>query len=304
MRDLGIAGRLRAAGLVVEEQGGWQSRGSDAGFNPVGVMWHHTASAKGRDAPSLGIVTNGRADLAGPLCHVLITRSNKCIVISSGKANHAGTGAWGGVSNMGNASKYGIEVENTGYNSTEPWPLGQIFVTAKATAALIGYDMGRVLQCCHHKEYTSRKIDMHTISGDSMRSLTIQFIKDYRGIATPTPPSRTPVRISVPRVIPTRPSSPSSTIGIDLAAIAAGIQRATQQVIRRGSRGEAVKWAQALLNNKLDGKDLSVDGIFGPATDAATRRFQSNIKSFFSLNDTQMPIDGIIGPLTWFWLTK
>ena len=304
MRDLGIADRLRAAGLSVEEQGGWQSRGKDSGFNPVGVMWHHTASGKGRGAPSLGIVTNGRSDLAGPLCHILITRSNRCIVISSGKANHAGTGAWGGVSNMGNASKYGIEVENTGYANSEPWPLGQIFVTAKATAALIGYDLNRVIQCCHHKEYTSRKIDMHTISGDTMRSLTIQFIREYRGISTPTPTPRTPTRISVPIVTPTRPSSRYSTIGVDLAAIAAGIYRAAQNVIQKGSRGDAVKWAQALLNNKLGGKDLAVDGIFGPATDNATRTFQRNVKTFFNLNDTQMPIDGIIGPLTWFWLTR
>ena len=100
MRDLGIADRLRQAGLVVEEQPGWQQRGS-SNFEPNGVMWHHTAAPLGKDAPSLGIVTNGRADLAGPLCQVLITRSNLCVVIASGKANHAGTGVWNGVTNRG-----------------------------------------------------------------------------------------------------------------------------------------------------------------------------------------------------------
>jgi hypothetical protein len=172
MRDLGIANRLRVAGLVVEEQPGWQTRGRSDGFEPNGVMWHHTASALGKDAPSLGIVTNGRPDLPGPLCHILITRSNICIVIASGKANHAGTGSWLGIKDRGNSTKYGIEVENTGYNSSEPWRLDQLATLAKATAALIHHDVSRVKECCMHKEYTTRKIDMHTVSGTTMRTLT------------------------------------------------------------------------------------------------------------------------------------
>ena len=287
MRDLGIADRLREAGLVVEEQPGWQNRGKSDGFSPNGVMWHHTASGLGRDAPSLGIVTNGRADLAGPLCNLLITRSNICIVIASGKANHAGTGAWGGVTNRGNSTMYGIEVENTGYNSTEPWRLDQLFVIAKATAALIGYDAGRIPACCMHKEYTSRKIDMHTVSGTDMRMLTAEFCRQWHeGQAPPIAP---------------QPAQPDS---VDLAAVAAGIKAASAQIVKQGSRGDAAKWAQALLNNKLDGPDLAVDGNFGPASVAATRIFQRNVKGFFKLNDSQMKVDGIIGPATWFWLTR
>ena len=289
MRDLGIADRLREAGLVVEEQPGWQSRGRADGFEPNGVMWHHTAAALGKDAPSLGIVTNGRSDLPGPLCQVLITRSNVCIVIASGRANHAGSGAWNGLPDRGNSTKYGIEVENTGYNSTEPWRLDQLFVLGKATAALIGYDAGRVSECCMHKEYTKRKIDMHTVSGVDMRTITTEFCRQWHEGQAPVP---------VPA--PTPEPSP----GIDLAGIAAGIAAASKQVVRQGSKGEAAKWAQALLNNKLDGPDLAVDGNFGPASVAATRIFQRNVKGFFKLNDSQMKVDGIIGPATWFWLTR
>lgn len=190
MRDLGIANRLRGAGLVVEEQPGWQSRGRSDGFQPDGVMWHHTASALGKDAPSLGIVTNGRPDLPGPLCHVLITRSNICIVIASGKANHAGTGSWLGIKDRGNSTKYGIEVENTGYNSSEPWRLDQLATLAKATAALINNDVSRVEECCMHKEYTSRKIDMHTISGADMRTLTHDACVGFFNNSQPTQPTQ------------------------------------------------------------------------------------------------------------------
>jgi peptidoglycan hydrolase-like protein with peptidoglycan-binding domain len=58
--------------------------------------------------------------------------------------------------------------------------------------------------------------------------------------------------------------------------------------VRRGSNGEAVKAAQRLLDKF--GSGLSVDGDFGPATDAATRRFQSG---------HQLAVDGIVGPNTW-----
>jgi hypothetical protein len=288
MRDLGIADRLRAAGLVVEEQPGWQTRGKSDGFEPRGVMWHHTASAIGKDAPSLGIVTNGRKDLPGPLCHVLITRSNVCIVIASGKANHAGTGAWKGVSNRGNSTMFGIEVENTGYNDSEPWRLDQLYVIAKATAALISYNGPFLSDCCMHKEYTSRKIDMHTVSGADMRVLTAEFCRQWHEAQIPAG----------------QPRPPLPPPAVDLAAISAGITAASKQIVKRGSKGDAVKWAQALLNNKLDGPDLQVDGNFGAASEAATRIFQRNVKGFFKLNDSQMKIDGVIGPATWFWLAR
>ena len=287
MRDLGIADRLRQAGLIVEEQPGWQSRGKSDGFSPSGVMWHHTAAPLGKDAPSLNIVTNGRSDLPGPLCHVLITRSNICIVIASGRANHAGTGAWQGVSDRGNSTMYGIEVENTGYAASEPWRIDQFFVIAKATAALISNDAARIPDCCMHKEYTKRKIDMHTVKGIDMRILTAEICRQWHEGQTPTPP---PPPIVAPNV--------------DLSAIAAGISEASKHVIKLGDSGPAVKWAQALLNNKLDGPDLALDGNFGPASEAATRIFQRNIKKFFKLSDKQMKVDGVIGPVTWFWLTR
>ena len=163
----------------------------------------------------------------------------------------------------------------------EPWRPDQLQNVAEVTAALIGYNAALVADCCMHKEWAPRrKIDMHSISGNEMRARVMQLCNGTPPPAPPTPPT------------------------VDLAAIAAGIAAASKQIVKQGSKGDAAKWAQALLNNKLDGPDLKVDGVFGPASVAAAKRFQTNVKRFFKLSSKQMPVDGIIGPATWFWLTK
>jgi peptidoglycan hydrolase-like protein with peptidoglycan-binding domain len=57
-------------------------------------------------------------------------------------------------------------------------------------------------------------------------------------------------------------------------------------VLRQGDRGPAVATWQGQLNGAI-GAGLTVDGAFGPATDAATRRFQSA---------RGLVVDGIVGP--------
>jgi len=87
----------------------------------------------------------------------------------------------------------------------------------------------------------------------------------------------------------------------DLASLAAAIESAKRQVVRRGSRGDAVKWAQAFLN-KHKQAGLAVDGVFGASTEAAVRRFQTDINGFFGRR--MLAVDGVVGPSTWFWLAR
>lgn len=59
-------------------------------------------------------------------------------------------------------------------------------------------------------------------------------------------------------------------------------------ILKRGSRGEAVRSLQTLLNAK--GASLEADGSFGPATDKALREFQES---------QELDIDGSCGAETW-----
>lgn len=168
-RDLGIADRLRAAGLHVVEVDGWRDRGS-ATFTPQGSVDHHTAGGATGDVPSLGICINGRADLPGPLCNVLVARSNACYVVAAGRANHAGAGGWRGLA--GNSRVWGVERENVG-TPAEPWRPDQTATAAKVHAALVrGAATPDPALVCEHKEWApARKIDAHTLAGDLLRWL-------------------------------------------------------------------------------------------------------------------------------------
>ncbi len=107
---------LLDAGLRVAEQPGWQTRGrSDVG-TVMGVMCHHTAGSRTGIMPSLGVLTDGRSDLPGPLSQLGLGRDGTFFVIAAGRANHAGAGNWQGIT-TGNASFIGIEAENSGQTS-------------------------------------------------------------------------------------------------------------------------------------------------------------------------------------------
>jgi peptidoglycan hydrolase-like protein with peptidoglycan-binding domain len=59
-------------------------------------------------------------------------------------------------------------------------------------------------------------------------------------------------------------------------------------LVREGDQQHPVKTLQYLLRAR--GHDLIADGIFGPVTDAAVRRFQQQ---------KGLAVDGIVGPATW-----
>lgn len=90
----------------------------------------------------------------------------------------------------------------------------------------------------------------------------------------------------------TRPISTTKTPASqsnELAQVAASIRTAKSKVLRRGSKGDAVKWLQLGINT-ISGRGLAVDGVFGLATDRAVR----DLQAWFRLS-----VDGIVGPKTW-----
>jgi hypothetical protein len=248
-----LAEVLEDAGLMVAEQPGWRTRGRGDVGTIKGVMCHHTAGALTGIMPSLGIVTNGRPDLPGPLAQLCLGRDGTFFVVAAGRANHAGVGSWQGIT-PGNSSFIGIEAENTGETSgptADPWPAVQIDAYHRGVAAILNKIGADVIMCCGHKEYAlpaGRKVDPTF----DMNDFRLRVAAIMVGTA------------ARPTLIPAVSSEGRPTL-------------------RRGARGELIKQIQSRLQ-------VGVDGIFGPATEAALRQFQ---------RDKGLVPDGIVGPHTW-----
>lgn len=164
---------LRTEGVHVTEHAGWttHNRNSKGPWGPVnGVVIHHTA---GRD--SLDLCWSGMDDLPGPLCHTHLAKNGTATMLSSGRANHAGTfaqNAFDAVVNEnsahprpdaaepvdGNAHFYGIEIENLG-NGEDTYPGVQYQAAVRWAAAICRAHGWTANSVIGHKEGTRRKID-------------------------------------------------------------------------------------------------------------------------------------------------
>lgn len=178
LKPVDVLALLEMEGLDVVAEKGWENRGR-AGFTPEGIMVHHTAGPKTGDAPCLSICVNGRPDLSGPLCHILLARSGKVHLIGANIANHAGMGARQVLDAVrkdepvtksardnkyadsigGNQFFYGIEVENAGVAS-DPYPPAQLEALARICAIICNAHSWTANRVIHHRQWTSRKIDM------------------------------------------------------------------------------------------------------------------------------------------------
>nr|WP_225957984.1 N-acetylmuramoyl-L-alanine amidase [Amycolatopsis lexingtonensis] len=125
-----------------------------------GVVGHHTATADSApgDYPSLDIVTNGRADLAGPLCNLGLGRGGTVYVVAAGCAYHAGASRWLDFLDI-NDEFLGIEAESAGAGG---WTDAQRDAYPKLVAALLRYMSRGVERYAGHKDVclpAGRKID-------------------------------------------------------------------------------------------------------------------------------------------------
>jgi N-acetylmuramoyl-L-alanine amidase/Putative peptidoglycan binding domain len=228
---------LENAGLKVAEQPGWRTRGRGEMGDVKGVMCHHTSGPPDGNMPSLGVVTHGRPDLAGPLAQLCLGRDGTFYVVAAGRCNHAGKGNWQGIT-TGNSSFIGIEAENTGLTTgphAEPWPPVQLDAYRRGVAAIVARLNANAIMCVGHKEYAlphGRKDDP-----------TFDMF-DFRNQVAAIMAGHAPL----PSIIP----------AVD------GDGRPT---LRRGDRGDLVRQIQAQLG-------VTADGMFGGRTEAALRQFQ------------------------------
>jgi hypothetical protein len=244
---------LESAGLKVAETAGWRSRGRAEMGAVRGVICHHTAGPRKGVMPSLNVVISGRPDLAGPLAQLCLGRDGTFFVVAAGRCNHAGKGEWQGLT-TGNSNFIGIEAENTGEMSgarADPWPEVQLNAYRRGVAAILKRVGADAIMCCGHKEYARPTGRKDDPSFD---------MNAFRGLVAAILNGTAPI----PTLIPA-----SDTKG--------------RPTLRRSARSELVKVIQTKVN-------ADVDGVFGPLTEAAVRRFQ---------RDHDLVPDGIFGPLTW-----
>jgi predicted chitinase/peptidoglycan hydrolase-like protein with peptidoglycan-binding domain len=240
---------LRGAGLKVAEVPGWADRGRGEMGQVLGVICHHTGTPNPNrlNMPTLGMIRDGRSDLAGPLAQLGLGLDGTFYVVAAGRSNHAGAGEWRGVS--GNSRFIGIEAENGGTAADQPWPDVQMDAYRRGVAAILARIGATSDMCCGHKEYApGRKPD------------PLFDMKAFRdGVAA-----------IMRGTVATRP----------LIAAASASGRPT---VRRGSRGDAVAELQRAVGAlPADGvfgpateaklrqfqrlHALVADGIAGPAT--------------------------------------
>jgi hypothetical protein len=255
---------LRNAGLKVAEEDGWPNRGRDEIGTIKGVMCHHTGGPKAGNMPSLRGLINGRPDLPGPLAQLGLGRDGTFYVIAAGRANHAGAGRWQGIT-TGNSTFIGIEAENTGDATHDPWPEVQLDAYRRGVAAILKHIRQDANMCCGHKEYApGRKPDPHTLNMD-------QFRREVTAIMEGTVPP--------PVLIPNKDAEDRPTL-------------------RRRAEGNPIFLVKE-VQRKVGFVGRQVDGNFGPLTEAAVRRFQRNhglVPDGIVGPKTWAALDGVAGP--------
>jgi len=255
-----LPGVLKGAGLKVSLVDGWENRGLGDVGNIFGIICHHTGvkNPSKLNMPTLKSLRDGRkaepglAALPGPLAQLGLARDGTYFVIAAGRAAHAGKGSFKGVS--GNLRYIGIEAENGG-TAADAWPDIQVDAYHRGVAAILKHLGKDASFCCGHKEYAPKRKDDPSLDMDDFRSAVAAFISG----ATPAPPLIPASELATPGGPAPRPT------------------------LRRPDRNDFVKQLQTTLG-------LTVDGVFGPETEATVRAFQ---------RDHGLVPDGIVGPKTW-----
>lgn len=270
-----------------------------------GIMLHHTVSpANSGNMPSRNVVVNGRTNLSGPLSHFLIGRDGKVLLVSQNYCHHAGRGRKDVLDNCkddilppdhgegaydarhsdmpetyrgGNGDFWGVEVENDGIN--EPYPKIQIVALTELLAAICQWQRWHPLtRIIHHREWTSRKIDM------SYRKPIREMVKSFSNLMQ---------QIGANPVAEPPLLGANEFLGLDNEMFEEGSRQI--KALKRGDNGRAtyIMQGQMLLlmdPDSLARGDFLLDGIFGNKTEKFVMDFQE-LRGLY--------VDGICGPKTW-----
>jgi hypothetical protein len=159
VRAVWLADAARLTGYPVLEVAGWRGRGHGDFRVLEGVVAHHTADGPTGVYPSLGVVRDGRAGLAGPLANLGLGRDGTVLVIADGVGWHAGASTWAGFRDV-NDEFLGVEAESVG--TRDDWTAAQRDCYPRLVAACLFYLRRDANRCAGHKEIAlplGRKVD-------------------------------------------------------------------------------------------------------------------------------------------------
>lgn len=282
-----LARAMADTGLPMFVVPGWETRGADT-FNPRGGVVHHDGfRSTVTTSTAISVLTRGRSDLPGPLCHIWLDDDNEntpqagdpCIyVVAAGRANHAGPGGWNGLS--GNSTVWGIEARNSG-GPNDPWTPAMQDAYHRVCAALAHHAGHGPEMIAGHKEWAPRrKPDPSYLNMSEFRA----SVKALLGAAS------SPV-LPPPAVV-------DDQAGRLLMYFAASYDRnggpGGWPTLKLGSSGDFVRVVQGTCRS-LSGKPGAIDGVYGPATNQAV----ADIQAIARRGNPQIVVDGVCGAQTY-----
>jgi hypothetical protein len=160
-----MANVLRAAGLNVVEEAGWETRARSTGGyldgRPKAIMWHHTAS---NATPASDILYMIRNSGDRPIANIYLARDGKVHVLAAGATNTNGKGGplsfSKGTVPIDTMNTHSIAIEAANDGIGEPWPQVQIDAYFKINNALTAaYGMQVTDLATHNLWAPTRKVD-------------------------------------------------------------------------------------------------------------------------------------------------
>lgn len=248
----------------------WSGHNKGAMKAVWGVLCHHTGTswnAQG-DYPTLKVVRDGRAGLENALSQYGLGKSGRIYLFTEKVAWHAGKGEYKGLTD-GNGYLIGIEAESDGGNGH--WTPEQMDAYPKLVASILAEINSDDTYTTRHGSWAlprGRKTDFAGWPGgtDAFWPKVYHWLGVYKGSPAPPPPP---------------PPGPPAPVGEPW--------RGYPQ-LKRGATGDAVRKLQEFMTRQFAGYNkYAPNGIFGPATEAGMKEFQSRVG---------LGADGVVGPNT------
>lgn len=274
-----LADVLRRAGLTVIEVPGWKTRGyAGWGFygNPRGVLHHHTATGSARWAgvgsPTLNLLTNGRSDLAGPLCNLAFGRGGEVYVVAAGWANHAGVGGPQGLvpRDQGNGWMIGIEAESSGVAPVD-WTPDQYRVWPYLAAALerqylLDQQPIDRVQAAHYEWSSMGKIDPALLPGaiGGLRSATNYVLEKGTHAWGPKNPTGAPTASAIKKATKPAPAVAAPQKEWSDMATKNEILGGVEDLLLKHVRGTINDMVPGIVKRELDKARAEHDPIIDP----------------------------------------